>query len=861
MPENFGAPGILQREDDMRHESWHRRGLLVILAVFAFVIVSGTILCSFHWIYKPFPGFFLHENLTVGPYFLPHWSGGVAGLQSLDVIVKVNGKPVRGRAELYERVQKLPVGTPSTYSIARRSNTLELTIPSMMFTWQDWFLSFGVYVFTGLAFFVIGVAPYCFRANSPAALPLSLMVIAVFVWFESTFDFMTDGFVPKEMRLFGMILTPSAGIHLALLLKEGQPVRYSHPFLLVFIYGTAVVLGCLNSLTFFGPADHWIDIFRINYIFACAGAFAFLLIVGSALRNTGTGLERSRLRVMFVGAVLGFLIPTFATVLTSTFQWSIPYNLAMISTVFFPLSVAYALLKYSMFDLGNTLKAGLTRLSLMVFLLTLYAAIFFIVGPSAGIYDKDPLTPLFFSILVVLIFNPVLRGIEALVDRYIYRQKYDPVKVQRDISLFLRSLTTAPILANGFLRQVTLRLGIQNAVLIYRSHAAPDDLTAATDEMEVSCSPILDRARVLWSAGNVSGFRGISRSEILANPIFEPQRQEWLAMFEPLGSDLLIPIVFEHEVRGLVSYAAKMQGKEYRGDDLNLLGTLTEQLALSLENGIRYEQSEKAKDEYRRLYDEAERVKRRLIEDDRVKKDFVANVCHELRTPVSTLIGFSEILLERRDLPAETRDILKTMLSNGQDLSSLMDGLLDFSRREVDSLPNSFEQIDVKDLLEGLELMTQRLIRGRPIEFRINIEAAISTIKSDRRKLQQILVQLLTNALKFTETGEVEVKIGTVLAQSGAFLEIAVCDTGIGIDKKDQEIIFEGFRQLDGSSRRRFGGTGVGLSLCRKLAEALGGKITVRSEVGLGSVFSLFLPQTVAMRHSEPMQTAASGVL
>jgi signal transduction histidine kinase len=844
----------------MRRQSWHRRDLLVTLSIFAFVIVSVTMFSSFHWIHKPFPGFFLHENLTVGPYFLPHWSGGVAGLQSLDVIVKIDGNPVSGRAELYDRVRKLPVGTPSTYFIARRLDTLELTVPSMMFTWQDWFLSFGVYVFTGLAFFAIGVAPYCFRANSPAALPLSLMVVAVFVWFESTFDFMTDGFVAKEMRIFGMILTPSAGIHLALLLKGGQPIRYSHPFLLVLIYGIAVVLGLLNSLTFFGPVDRWIDVFRINYIFACVGALAFLAILGSALRSTITGLERSRLRVMFVGAILGFLLPTFATVLTSTFQWRIPYNLAMISTVFFPLSVAYALLKYSMFDLGNTLKAALTRLSLMVFLLALYAVIFLLVGPSVGVYDKDPLTPLFFSILVVLIFNPVLRGIEALVDRYIYRQEYDPVKVQREISLFLRSLTTAPILAGGFLKQITSSLGIQNAVVIYRSQAAQSDLTAATGEMTLSCSPILERARRLWSAGSPSGFRGISRSEVLANPIFAPLRKEWLAIFEPLGSDLLIPIVFEHQVRGLVSCAAKSQRKEYRGEDLMLLSTLTEQLALSLENCIRYEQSEKSKDEYHRLYDEAEHAKRRLIEDDRVKKHFVANVCHELRTPVSTLIGFSEILLER-DLPAETRNILKTMLSNGQDLSSLMDGLLDFSRQEADSLPNSFEQINLKDLLGGLELMTQRLIRGRPIEFRMNVEAAIHTIKSDPRKLQQILVQLLTNALKFTEKGEVEIKIGTVLSESGAFLEMAVCDSGIGIEKKDQEIIFEGFRQLDGSSKRRFGGTGVGLSLCRKLAEALGGKIIVRSEVGLGSVFSLFLPLSVTMRHSESLQTEARAVV
>ena len=834
----------------MRHQAWHRRGLLVIFAAFAFVIVCGTVLSSVQWISKPFPGFFVHENLTVGPYSLPHWSGGVAGLQSLDLIIKVDGRPVSGRAEFYERLRSLPVGTHLTYTIGRRSNIVELTIPSMMLTWQDWFLSFGVYVFTGLAFFAIGVAPYCFRANSPAALPLSFMVIAVFVWFESTFDFMTDGFVPKEMRLFAMILTPSAGIHLALLLKQGRPVRHTKPFLLVFIYGTALALGALSSITFYGPVDRWIDIFRINYLYACIGALAFLSIIGSALRNTPTALERSRLRVMFVGAFLGFLLPTVATVLTSTFQWAIPYNLAMISTVFFPLSVAYALLKYSLFDLGNTLKTGLTRLSLMVFLLALYAAIFFLVGPSVGVYDKDPLTPLFFSMLVVLIFNPVLRGIETLVDRYIYRQEYDPVRAQRDISLFLRSLTTARVIANGFLEQVTSILGVKKAVLIYRSAAVPNDLTAATDGNEVKFAPLLDRARLLWRAEHVAGFRGLSRSEVLANPVFESERREWLAMFEPLASELLIPIVFEHEVRGLVSYSAKRGGREYRGDDLTLLGTLTEQLALSLENGIRYEQSEKAKDEYHRLYDEAERAKRRLIDEDRIKKNFVANVCHELRTPVSTLIGFSEILLNR-ELPADTRDILKTMLSNGQDLSKMMDGLLDFSRMEADAVPNSFERINVKDLLGGLELMTQRLIRGRPIQFRMNIEDAIQTINSDPRKLQQILVQLLTNALKFTEKGAVEVKIATMTDQSGGFLEIAVSDTGIGIDKNDQEIIFDSFRQLDGSSKRRFGGTGVGLSLCSKLAAALGGKISVKSELGLGSVFSVFLPITSVVGTSQ----------
>ena len=190
-----------------------------------------------------------------------------------------------------------------------------------------------------------------------------------------------------------------------------------------------------------------------------------------------------------------------------------------------------------------------------------------------------------------------------------------------------------------------------------------------------------------------------------------------------------------------------------------------------------------------------------------------------------------------------------------------MDGLLNFSRMEGDSVPNRLEHVNIRDVVAGLGIMTQRLIRGRPIQFRVNIESAIETIQSDPRKLQQILVQLLTNALKFTEKGKVEIKIRTVIAQHGALLEIAVCDSGIGIEEKDLEIIFEGFRQLDGSSKRRFGGTGVGLSLCRKLAAELGGGLTVKSQTGLGSVFSLVVPLSVTMQHVERRENGVSALV
>jgi signal transduction histidine kinase len=329
-------------------------------------------------------------------------------------------------------------------------------------------------------------------------------------------------------------------------------------------------------------------------------------------------------------------------------------------------------------------------------------------------------------------------------------------------------------------------------------------------------------------------YHGLSRDELMTSPQFRQTRDTLLDVFERLGSELMIPLIYERKVRGFVSFGVKCSRREYNAEDLRLLATLTDQLALSLENGRLYDESVRA-------YNEAEATNKRLVEMDRVKKDFVANICHEIRTPVSTIIGYSEVLLDP-NFTGDARGMLERLVNNGQELSHLMDNLMNFSRLETDSASARFGAIKLKEILTGLEMMTQRLIRQRPIEFGINLESPIDTIESDGQKLQQILVQLLTNALKFTEKGRIDLIIRILQEGQDNFLEIAVADTGIGIKREDQDVIFEEFRQLDGSSSRRYGGTGLGLGLCKKLASTLGGKIQVSSEVGVGSVFSLLLP-------------------
>src|SRR5262245_8105344 len=393
----------------------------------------------------------------------------------------------------------------------------------MILSLHDWFLSFGIYVVLGIAFLMIGAAPCYFHATSPAALPLCFIVMAVFVWFETTFDFMTAGVLPKEMRIFALTLTPSAALHLALLLKTGTPLRASHPIYLVCIYGIALVLGALNSLTFFGPFEAWVYIFRAGYVFTCVGAVIFLVVVGLALHTSLPDLERSRLRVIFVGALLGLLIPTLGTVLTSSFKLGIPYNVALVPTVFFPLAVAFALLKYSLFDLGNSLKIGLSRIALTVFLLAIYALVVVLLAPwvSTG---SDPFIPLFFSVLVVLVFNPLLRWIEAVVDRYIYRQDYDPARVQEEVSLFLRSLEPPSVLAAGLVQRVKDCIGIETVILAYRPTEADEPLIVASDKVERGSADAIDSVRVLTASQGNLYHHGISRGEVTTDPQFRERR-------------------------------------------------------------------------------------------------------------------------------------------------------------------------------------------------------------------------------------------------------------------------------------------------------------------------------------------------
>ncbi|MGO4524305.1 HAMP domain-containing protein [Microvirga sp. 2MCAF35] len=233
----------------------------------------------------------------------------------------------------------------------------------------------------------------------------------------------------------------------------------------------------------------------------------------------------------------------------------------------------------------------------------------------------------------------------------------------------------------------------------------------------------------------------------------------------------------------------------------------------------------------------------------RYKSQFLANMSHELRTPLNSLLILSKLLTENSDgnLTDKQREFAKTIHAAGSDLLSLINDILDLSKIESGTVSLEVSSVAFKDLVDNMERTFRQVAEERRLEFHVEVDQKLPpAIRTDSKRLQQVLRNLLSNAFKFTERGGVTLQIGsaegTPLRAGSQWVAISVTDTGIGIPEEKQRIIFEAFQQADGTTSRKYGGTGLGLSISREIARLLGGEIVVSSTPGSGSTFTLFVP-------------------
>jgi signal transduction histidine kinase len=230
----------------------------------------------------------------------------------------------------------------------------------------------------------------------------------------------------------------------------------------------------------------------------------------------------------------------------------------------------------------------------------------------------------------------------------------------------------------------------------------------------------------------------------------------------------------------------------------------------------------------------------RLEEASKHKSEFLANVNHELRTPVSAIIGYGRLVLRATEgqIAPLQRENLYDLLNNAERLLNLIDGLLDFAKIEAGRVDIRVEPIKVDEIIQGAISTIEPTLKNGDVKLIQEIASGIPTLNNDREKLRQIVLNLLDNAAKFTERGEIKI----VASQQNGSLKLVVSDTGTGIHQEELKQIFEEFHRGDSSTTQKYRGTGLGLAIVKKLVNLLGGQIAVESEMGRGSVFTVMLP-------------------
>jgi signal transduction histidine kinase len=332
--------------------------------------------------------------------------------------------------------------------------------------------------------------------------------------------------------------------------------------------------------------------------------------------------------------------------------------------------------------------------------------------------------------------------------------------------------------------------------------------------------------------GTVAGKAAWERRTIHVQDVTEVSGYELTELMKQQGyrTVLAVPLLREGVLRGVITIL-KTNVEPFTDKQIELVETFADQAVIAIENV--------------RLFDEIQDKSRQLAEASQHKSQFLANMSHELRTPLNAIIGVTEMLREDAEPLKQDLEPFDRVLGAGRHLLALINDILDLSKIEAGRMELHLEDFALAPLIESVVKTVEPLTVRNTNKITARCDPAIGTLRADQMRLRQALLNLMSNANKFTERGTIAIEASYDKENDREWISIAVVDTGIGMTAAQMSKLFQEFSQADASTTRKYGGTGLGLVISKRFCQMMGGDITVASEPGRGSSFTIRLPRTV----------------
>jgi signal transduction histidine kinase len=328
--------------------------------------------------------------------------------------------------------------------------------------------------------------------------------------------------------------------------------------------------------------------------------------------------------------------------------------------------------------------------------------------------------------------------------------------------------------------------------------------------------------------------RVIHLPDVLADPEYTWVEAQRLGGFRSL---LGVPMLREGVPIGVLTLS-RSEVRPFTDKEIDLVSTFADQAAIAIENV--------------RLFDEIQDKSRQLAEASQHKSQFLANMSHELRTPLNAIIGVTEMLREDAEALKQDLEPLDRVLGAARHLLALINDILDLSKIEAGRMELQLESFALAPLIGSVVKTVEPLAAKNANEIAVHCDAATGTLNADQMRLRQALLNLMSNANKFTERGTITIEARQGKENGRDWVTISVADTGIGMTAEQMGKLFQEFSQADASTARKYGGTGLGLAISKRFCQMMGGDITVESAPGRGSTFTIRLPRIVEAS-KEPM--------